>query len=445
MLALNRLSSFIKQHALFLPEDRVLLAVSGGRDSVLMAHMFKAGGFNFGIAHCNFNLRAEESEGDEFFTSELAAELEVPFFATNFDTREYASLHHISIQMAARDLRYQWLEEIRNDFGFQYIGLAHHQNDGIETILLNLTRGTGISGMHGILPKKNKLIRPLLFLSRDEIDEIFNHTAFTYRDDSSNQSVKYARNKIRLEVIPALKELNPNLEQTFEANRIRFAELEILLDQRIAELHEALFRKINEDEDEIGLPDLQKLKPLDTLLYGLFQPFGFTEAVLHDLAGAWDGRPGKLFSSSTHQILIDRNRIILSKIKTQLPPEINIEVSDKQISWNEQKFGIRIIPAKEFKLRNDGEVAQLDMDLLQFPLTLRIWKNGDHFHPIGMKGKKKLSDFFIEHKIPLNRKKNIGILENKNGDILWIAGLRIDDRYKITMNTKKVFIFEQFI
>lgn len=445
MLALNRLLDFIKEHALFLPEERVLLAVSGGRDSVLMAHLFKAAGFNFGIAHCNFNMRAEESADDETFTSALAAELDVPFFATNFDTREYASLHHISIQMAARDLRYQWLEEIRNDFGFQYIGLAHHQNDVMETMLLNLTRGTGISGMHGILPKNNKLIRPLLFLTREEITDIFNQTALSYREDSSNLSTKYARNKIRLEVIPVLKKLNPGLEQTFEANRKRFAELEIIYEQRIAQLHSELFRMINEDEYEIGLPNLQQLNPLDTLLYGLFHPFGFTEAVLHNLSESWGGRPGKVFNSSTHQIILDRKQIILSKIKQQQPAEMNIEVSSSQISWNGQKFGVRIIPVNEFLLRKDAEVAQLDMDLLEFPLTLRVWKKGDHFYPLGMKGKKKLSDFFIEHKIPLNRKKDIGILQNKNGHVLWIAGFRIDERYKINRNTKKVFIFEQFI
>lgn len=444
MLPLNRLHSFIKQHALFLAADRVLLAVSGGRDSVLMVHLFKACSFDFGIAHCNFNLRAEDAAADELFTSELAAELNVPFFSTSFDTQDYASDHHISIQMAARELRYQWLEEIRNDFGFQYIALAHHQNDTMETMLLNLIRGTGIAGMHGILPKKNKLIRPLLFLTRDEIDEILGQAAIAYRDDSSNQSTKYARNKIRLDIIPILKELNPRLEHTFEANRKRFAELEILLDQRIAEIQQKLFRKVSDDEYEIDLSALQELSPLSTILYGLFHPFGFTETVLNDLARSWRGLPGKLFESSTHQLILDRNRIILSKKRASEPTNISIEPDTKLINWNKQSFGSKIVPAGEFQMRRDGQIAQLDLGMLQFPLSLRVWRNGDHFHPLGMKGIKKLSDFFIEQKLPLNRKRNIGILENKNGDIIWIAGFRIDDRYKITGNTKKVFIFEQF-
>ncbi len=445
MLALNRLVSFIKQHALFHPEDRVLLAVSGGRDSVLMAHLFKAGGFNFGIAHCNFNLRKEESLADEQFSSDLAAELDVPFFATSFDTTAYAANHHISIQMAARDLRYQWLEEIRKDFDYQYIAVAHHQNDGIETMLLNLTRGTGISGLHGILPKKNKLIRPLLFLTRDEIDDIFDKTGLSYRDDSSNRSVKYARNKIRLEVIPVLKTLNPNLEQTFEANRRRFADLEILLENHIRELKERLFKKISENEYEIPLPELQKLSPLATLLFGLFQPFGFSEAVLHDLSSSWKGPAGKTFHSSSHQIILDRNRLILNPVKKMPPAEISIEANDSRIRWNEKEFGLSSRDAAEYEISRDSRLAQLDMDLLSFPLTLRTWQNGDQFQPLGMKGTKKVSDLFIEHKIPLNRKKETGILVNSNGDILWIAGLRIDERYKITGNTKKVFIFEQFL
>ena len=443
MVALNRLHSFIKQHALFLPEERVLLAVSGGRDSVLMVRLFKAAGYNFGIAHCNFNLRGSESGLDERFVEDLAAELEVPFYITRFDTLDFAAENHISVQMAARDLRYDWLERIRNGFGFQYIGLAHHQNDVIETMLLNLTRGTGIAGLHGILPKKDKLIRPLLFLTRDEIDEIIINSGFAFREDSSNLSIKYSRNKLRLEVIPVLKELNPALEQTFEANRKRFAELEILLELRVQEIKEQIFKKLNENEFEIRLEDLKKLNPLDTLLYGLFNPFGFSENVLSDLSHAWDGKPGKIFLSATHQLLLDRERIILSRIDPELPDDIKIESNSELTIWNGRKFVSKTISIGQFNLRKDENIAQLDYDLLEFPLKMRCWKSGDHFQPLGLKQKKKLSDFFVDRKMMLNHKKDIGILENYIGEILWVAGLRIDERYKITPNTKKVFIFEQ--
>jgi tRNA(Ile)-lysidine synthase len=440
MKALNRMQNFIKEHALFNENDRVLLAVSGGRDSVLMARLFKSAGFNFGIAHCNFQLRGDEADKDEEFSSQLAAELGVEFYVAKFGTAEYAAKNHISIQMAARDLRYDWLENIRQEFGYQYIGLAHHQNDVIETMLLNLTRGTGIAGLHGILAKKGKLIRPLLYLSREEIDAM---PPFDYREDSSNLSLKYARNKIRLEVIPVLKELNPNLEQTFEANRKRFSELEILLDQRVEEIKSQVFKKLNEYEFEIELKEIKNLIPLNTLLYGLFHPFGFTEAVLNDLSKSWEGSPGKVFKSASHELILDRDRLILCQIKQSRPEDISIGYDLNDYNWNGQKFNSQIVSIEEFQLRKDAVMAQLDFDLLQFPLKLRTWKYGDQFQPLGLKSQKKLSDFFIEQKLRLNIKKDIGILENGNGEIIWIAGLRISERYKIRPNTKKVFILVQ--
>ena len=444
MDTLNRLSTFIKQHALFHSGERILLAVSGGRDSVLMAQLFNESGFDFGIAHCNFTLRSEESDIDEQFTSDLASELDVPFFSTRFDTLKHSLLNHISIQMAARDLRYQWLEEIRSDFDYQYIAIAQHQNDVMETMLLNLTRGTGIAGMHGILPKKKRIIRPLLFLKRDEIEEIVAEKGYSYREDSSNVSTKYARNKIRLEVIPVLKELNPSLEETFEANRKRFEELEILLENRVSELRRELFKQAGPDEYEIDLPGLKNLDPVDTLLYGLFNPFGFTESVLHDFKNAWDGEPGKMFSSVSHDLCLDRDRAILIKRKRTTELAVNIKDPQSTVKWNEKTYKSQLISKDDLKLRKEETVAQLDHDLLLFPLTLRKWNDGDRFQPLGLKGSKKLSDFFIEQKVPLSRKNTIGILENGNGDIIWIAGFRIDERYKITANTKKVFIFEQY-
>ena len=440
----NRLYTFIKQHALFMSEERIQLAVSGGRDSVLMAHLFHESGFKFGIAHCNFNLRDIESEKDEQFTSDLALELDVPFFSSRFDTLQHSQQHHVSIQMAARDLRYQWLEEIRSEFDYQYIAIAQHQNDVMETMLLNLTRGTGIAGMHGILPKKGRIIRPLLFLKRDEIDKMVVDKGIVYREDSSNLSTKYARNKIRLEVIPVLKELNPSLEETFESNRKRFEELEIVLEKRLADLKSQLFNLMKPDEYEIDLQGLKKLDPADTLLYGLFHPFAFTESTLQDFKRSWDGDPGKIFSSVSHDLYLDRERIILAKKKESFESAFLINDHVTSFNWNEKKYKAETVLIDHFILRKEKSVAQLDFNLLNFPLTLRKWNEGDRFQPLGVNGTKKLSDFFIEQKIPLIRKKDIGILENGNGDILWIAGFRIDERYKIKSNTKKVFIFEQF-
>jgi tRNA(Ile)-lysidine synthase len=443
MDVLNRLIAFIKQYALFSSGDRILLAVSGGRDSVLMAHLFNEAGLKFGIAHCNFDMRGEESKKDEQFVSDLASELDVPYFTVTFDTLDYSQLQHISIQMAARQLRYQWLEEIRSDFDFDHIAIAQHQNDVMETMLLNLVRGTGIAGMHGILPKRDKIIRPLLFLSREEINKVFEEKRLLFREDSSNQSTKYSRNKIRLEVIPVLKELNPSLEQTFERNRKRFEDLEIILEKRIQELRSELFREIKPDEYEISLEEIKQLHPIDTLLYGLFSPFGFTEPVLHDFKLSWDGTPGKIFSSASHDLNLDRKKVLLTKRK-KTQGSLLIEDAKAELTWNNKTYRSKVIAIEEFVLKSAGNVAQLDLGLIRFPMKLRVWNDGDRFRPLGVKGTKKVSDFFIEQKLPLSRKKDIGILENGNGDIVWIAGFRIDERYKITANTKKVFIFEEF-
>ena len=442
MTELNRFLSFIKQHALFNTDDRILLAVSGGRDSVLMTHIFVEAGFNFGIAHCNFNLRAEESMADEEFTSELAAKLNVPFYVAHFNTQEFAKQKHISIQMAARNLRYKWLEEIRINFNYQYIAVAQHQNDLVETVLLNLVRGTGIAGMHGILPKRSCIIRPLLYLMREEIDTILIRQNLAYRDDSSNHSAKYARNKIRLDVIPKLKELNPNLEETFLGNTKRFAELELLLNNTVSSLKNTLFKKSGTDEYTLDLKELKKLEPLNTLLFGLLQPFGFTEAVLSDLIKSWNGNPGKVFTSATHQLILDRDTLLLSrktseKIKAQSINDFG------EFKWNDSFYKSLITKAEGYQLKKDNQILQVDFSLLIFPLTLRTWQKGDFFYPLGMKGKKKLSDFFIEQKIPLNKKEEIGVLENGSGDIIWICDYRCDERYKITLATEKIFILEK--
>lgn len=441
MSFLARFHAFVQEQSLFKVSERILLAVSGGRDSVVLVHLFKQSGFDFGIAHCNFKLRGTESDEDELFVAQLATRMEVPLFVTHLDAQMQARAEGISIQMAARNLRYQWLEKTRKEFNFDHIAFAHHQNDAVETILLNLTRGTGIAGLHGILPKRNHFIRPMLCFDRDEIDQIVAELGILYREDSSNQSTKYARNKIRLEVIPKLKELNPSLEQTFEANRKRFVELEILLNDHVAALRGALFNEIALDEYRIALSALKKLRPLYTLLFGLFSPFGFTEAVLLNLSKSWDGISGKNFESVTHRLLLDRGHLLLSRKETKLPPQIEVNLFDKQVSWGNLYFNIQHVAIADFELKKGGVLAQFDLELLIFPLKIRTWQVGDFFYPLGMRGKKKLSDFFIGQKIPRSYKNQIPILENGNGDILCVVGYRQDERYKVHAQTQKILLF----
>ena len=410
----------------------------------MLAHLLQASGYTFALAHANFQLREDESDGDEAFCLELAAQLKVQIYINHFDTQAFADDHQLSIQMAARHLRYEWLERIRQEQGFACIALAHHKNDSTETVLLNLIRGTGVSGLHGILPKRGHLVRPLLTFTREQIEAFMEEVNLPYREDSSNASAKYARNKIRLEVIPILKELNPSLEQTFEANRRRMLELEDLLQQKVAACRQQLFSEKEPGVFEIELRGLQALHPLRTLLFELFRPFGFTEAVLENLIHSWAGQPGKLFYSGSHELLLDRELLRLSPLKTTENAEVWVAKGQEQVVWGNQNFIVKLLNAEDFILDKHPAKAQLDAGKLQFPLRLRSWQQGDVFQPLGLQGQKKLSDLFIEQKIPLNQKQEIAVLENGNGDIVWVAGMRLDERYKVSENTKKVLIFEKF-
>ncbi|MBW4891190.1 tRNA lysidine(34) synthetase TilS [Mucilaginibacter sp. HMF5004] len=442
MLPVQRFTDFIELHHLFSPSEPVLAAVSGGRDSVLLVHLLKQAGYTFGISHCNFQLRGAESDNEQQFTEELAKQLGVPFYTTNFDTQAYAAQKHISIQMAARDLRYQWFDEIRAGFGYSKIAVAHHQNDSVETILLNLSRGTGIAGMHGILPLNGNIARPLLFLTRDEIDTIVTAENLRYVEDSSNASVKYARNKLRHEVIPKLKELNPQLEQTFKKNMERFRELELLLEDTLARIRKELLTEAI-GGIYINIAGIKKLIPQRLLLFGLLSPYGFNQTSVDDVIASFHKHSGRTFESAGYRLILDRGQLIISKRKTEVTGPVLIYEHTHEVVFGDHK--LTLIPDDSAMIVKGNPMAfSADADKLTYPLTLRHWHEGDTFYPLGMKGKKKLSDYFISEKIPLNQKADIPVLVNGNGDVIWIGGMRPDERYKVATHTKKVIIFELY-
>ena len=316
--------------------------------------------------------------------------------------------------MAARDLRYQWFEEVRQQSGYTVIALAHHQNDAIETILLNLTRGTGIAGLHGILPKSGLLVRPMLFLSRDEINNLITENRIAWVEDSSNAAAKYARNKIRLEVVPKLKELNPKLEQTFENNLQRFRELEELLEQTLIELKETIF--VNQgDEIHLPLSEIKQLRPQKLLLFNLLQDYGFNQTTIDDLISALDKHPGRTFESTGYRLLLDRDKLILTPKNKLVNSPLFIGTDDSAVNYGSYKLNL-LHDDSPLIVKDNPMAVSIDTALLIYPLTLRPWRQGDYFYPIGMKTKKKLSDLFY-------RPKGAGV-PKKAKYLCWLTGMR---------------------
>lgn len=441
MQFIDRFLRFITNNALFESNQPLLLAVSGGKDSTLLAHLIKEAGFPFAIAHCNFQLRDEDSDLDEAFVKDLAAQFKVDFYSTRFPTEDYANEKQISIQMAARDLRYQWLEEIRAKHHYSYLVVAHHATDSAETVLLNLLRGTGIAGLGGIHPKRGHIVRPLLNFTAKEVADEVAKRYMLFREDASNASTKYKRNSLRLEVLPVLHKLNPDLEKIFLANGRRLRSVEIFLQNSIEEMRPKLFKEFKHGEFHLNLPELQALDPIDLWLYELFKPYGFTESVLFDLQRDWSHGSGRQFFSSTHQIIVDRYQLILKPIQEDHQEEVIIKEFPREINWYGKQYMVYTAENRSFVFTPSTQI--LDCDSLKMPLKVRSWEEGDRFIPLGMKGSKKLSDFLISLKVPINEKRSLPVIEDANNSIVAILPYRIDDGCKVTAKTKKVIIFEE--
>lgn len=425
----NRFKKNIETDFSFLVGNKILIACSGGLDSVVLTHLMKNLNFEIALAHCNFSLRGKESDGDEMFVIGLAKSLEVPVFAETFDTKKFASEHKISTQMAARNLRYAWFEEIMNNFKFDYLLTAHHLDDDWETFFINLSRGTGLAGLIGIPKKNNKIIRPLLSFSRDEILQYAAHNNLKWREDSSNKKTDYLRNKLRLEILPQFKETNEALLKNFQRTQKNIQASQNLIEDYMVLVYNSVVTKAA-NSYKINIQKIKELPHTDALLYELLNNFGFTE--WDDVLNLLDAQTGKQVFSNTHRLLKNREELVLMEIDTEKRSE-EILIYEEEIT---SPINLKIEPSKYIG-ETEKNLIYVASEKLNFPLKLRKWKSGDTFQPFGMEGKKKLSKFFKDEKIPLNEKEKIWLLLNDE-KIVWVIGYRMDESFKVTEKTKKI-------
>jgi len=428
----NKVQHFIDEKLLFTTEDKLILGISGGADSVCLMHILLALNYSFELAHCNFNLRAEESDADEVFVKELAKKYQLEIHIKQFDTLEYASKNKISTQMAARDLRYAWFDDLLNKTNSKYIAIAHHENDDVETFFINLVRGSGLTGLLGIKEKNNAVVRPLLSVSRLDIEQYLNEKGLLFREDSSNASLKYLRNKIRHELMPLLTEMNPSIQDTIKGEIKILEGVSQIYTTKTEEIRKELMQEKN-GIVKFKISDLLALNSLQNYLYELLNPYGFV--TIDAIAKTLQGQSGKQFFSATHQLVVDREYILISPVKIENEVFVIAEKTVDLLIPLSLKF--KITADKNIVL--DSAIAKLDFEKLKFPLTLRKWQEGDKFMPLGMKKFKKLSDFFIDIKFSILDKQEQWLLCSGD-DIVWVVGCRIDERYKLETDTKKVYI-----
>ena len=417
-----------------------MVGVSGGADSVVLAHLLKKNGFDIGIAHCHFNLRGKDADTDQEFTKQLAKKMDVPFFTIKFETQTYADTRKVSIQMAARNLRYFWFEKLCTEEGFTQIAVGTHLTDNIETFLFNAIKGTGLSGLRGIKPVNGKVVRPLLTVTKEEIYQYANAENLTWREDESNKSIKYHRNKIRHNVLPVLKEINPNLEATFERNFKRLSRVDRFVQNEILLIWKSWI-KPDKKGWRIDKSLIQNHEFADVVLTYQLGAFGFNPTQVADLQRAINGQPGSMISSKDYHIYIDRKEVFIQQKRFFAIPD-QYQITE---FMGEIKKPIHLkfadLHAQKIQFSTGNQAAYLDFDKLIFPLTLRKWKNGDSLKPFGMRGIKKVSDLLIDAKIPLHEKENVWVLESNN-EICWVVGIRSSEKFKVTDKTKRVYLVE---
>ena len=432
------LLQYVSDNNLINSNQKVLLTVSGGVDSLVLTYLFKQLDIEYAIAHCNFGLRGNESDDDAVFVQNVAKNQDVSFYVKRFETKGFAEQNKLSIQEAARNLRYSWFESLIKETDFDLYATAHHFDDQTETFFINLFRGTGISGLRGILPKNGNCIRPLLFANRSRIIKFAGENRIDYREDSSNANNDYLRNRIRHNILPALEKTNSDYRIGMQNTFIALSFAERFVSSQINTLRDRLIRK-HQKHIEISIVELLKKEYPDFVLYELLKPFDFNFAVVKNIIKSLNGKPGKIFLSFSHEVILDRKVLLISPLTTHETEIFEIDNIETGI-LQPLHLKLKIKPlTKNMVIEKNPDIAFLDFNKIKFPLRIRKYRQGDYFYPLGMKGGKKLSDFFIDNKFSLLEKRNIWLLLSGN-EIAWVIGKRIDDRFKLTNQTEKVII-----
>jgi tRNA(Ile)-lysidine synthase len=421
-MLMKKVKEFIEKEDLFSKQDKILVALSGGADSVALTRILITLGYHCEAAHCNFELRGEESDRDEDFVRNFCRSLNIKCHSIHFETRRYAAQQSISIEMAARELRYNWFSKICEESDCQVVAVAHHKDDSVETMLLNLIRGTGINGLLGIRPKNGNVVRPLLCASRQEVVAYLHRMNQTYVTDSTNLEDEYTRNKIRLNLLPLMEEINPSVKDGLVKTSSYLNDISKVYQQAIKESIDRIFIT---PEKEISIEKLMNEPAPQALLFEVLSPLGFNSTQVEEVYGSLNGQPGKRFISSQWQVVKDRDLLLIEKVKT---------ANDKpQIIFEEVLF------TKEFVIPKDKNTACFDANKFKGVISIRKWEKGDYFIPFGMKGKKLVSDFMTDSKFSLLKKEQQWVL-SCNDQIAWLIGERTDNRFRIDDSTQKVII-----
>ncbi len=434
---LQTIRLYIDKYHLLKEDKPVLVGLSGGADSVALLSILVRLGYPCIALHCNFHLRGEEADRDECFAKDFARSLGVPFYKVDFDTNAYAEDHHVSIEMAARELRYEWFERMRQQLGGQAIAVAHHRDDSVETVLMNLVRGTGIRGMTGIRPKNGFIVRPLLCVSRNDVLAWLANQGYDYVTDSTNLSDAYIRNFIRLNVLPLLEQINPSAKITIARTAEHLSDAESMYSYVVSQAR----KKVVMSDGRFSIPALLSFPAPETILYELLKDYGFTRLVSDDIFAALDKESGKMFYSSTHRLLKDRDCLWIARKENTGQQVYALDIKE-ETSYSHVPIELsfrKIILTESFRIEKNKSIAYFDYDKLEKPLSLRKWKEGDWFIPFGMSGRKKLSDYFTDHKYSRIEKERAWLL--CSGDkVIWLVGERADNRFRIDKSTKYVLI-----